>query len=931
MHSNHLFYQMSIDEVMNNFHTDVNGLKSAEAKTRLKTYGENKLKEVGKEPMILKFIKQFKDLMVIILIVSGSLSLYLGEYRDATIMYAIVLINAIISFFQEYRSEKMMDSLKSLIKAKAKVIRNGEEIEVEGTELVIGDIVKLEEGDSVPADLRVMEEHNLATNDFALTGESNPTRKFLHKIPGNAAIGDRNNLTFMGTTVATGNGLGIVIATGMQTEIGRIANLSQETTTELSPLQKELNNLAKQITVITLSIGAVLFAVGLALNFSLKEAFLFALGIAASCVPEGLPAEVSVALSLAAGRLAKKDAIVKKLSAVETMGSTHIICTDKTGTLTKNEMTVIKMLIGGKEYEVTGTGYEPNGTICSEDGKCLTKNEIGMFRLFFENGVFASNAHVNPPDAEHKVWYAIGDPTEAALITLAEKAGVKDEEINKESPEIHEYTFDSVRKRMSSVRKRDGKFVVYVKGSPQSVLEKCTKFWDGEKVRDITDKDKGFINEKDDDYANLALRNLGFAYREMANYDENTKMEDVEEELIWLGVVSMIDPPRDEVKDAMDSAAKAHIRVIIITGDYALTAKAIAKKINLHNEGMEAEITVINGDELEKTSDVDLLHKMQNTNLIFSRTSPEDKLRIVGLLKKAGEVVAVTGDGVNDAPALKKADIGVAMGRTGTDVAKDSAEIVLLDDSFATLVVAIKEGRVIFQNLKKTILASLQANGAELGAVLCSLIGTSIFHWPLAILAVQILAIDLVGELLPLASLTWDPPSERIMTEEPRNPNEHIMNKYSMIDVAWTGLLMGIIAYLNFLFLFVREGQSLINVGSDSIFYMRATTLTYVSIVFAQWANIMSRRAGGRESVFTKYFWSNRRLLLSFVLSGGLILLICYNPFVANYLRTAPLTMMDWICAAGGALIYLVIREIYKIFHRRKMEALEKVAALKTI
>lgn len=913
MSEGHPYYQMDVAEVLAHLKTQEDGLNIEDAKQRTQIYGFNKLATIARDPWFFKLLNQFKDLMVVILIVAGSLSLYLGEYRDAIIMYTIVLINALISFFQEYRAEKVMDSLKSLVKSGAKAVREGKELEIDSFELVPGDIVMLEEGDAVPADLRIFRENLLSTNDFALTGESNPTRKFIHAIKGDALLGDRNNLVFMGTTVATGNGLGIVVATGMQTELGRIANLSQITKPELSPLQKELNHLSANITKVTLIIGAALFAIGLGIHFSLRESFLFALGVAASCVPEGMPAQVSVALSLAAGRLANKKAVVKKLSAVETLGSTHIICTDKTGTLTKNEMTVQKIVTAQGVLNVTGLGYEPKGQIVQENGEILTDEDLWKYKLFFENGMFASNARVNPPDSEHKVWYAIGDPTEAALITLAAKAGLNPAGMDKKYPELKEFTFDSVRKRMASIRKMDNGIVAYVKGSPQSVLSRCTKILDGEKVRTLTEADRKQIETKDDQFATEALRNLGYAYKELPEFADNLGMEDVEKDLIWLGFVSMIDPPREEVAEAMEVALKANIRVIIITGDYALTAEAIAKKVGLNQSGNK-EITVVNGEELKKMSDVDLLQKLHFENLIFSRTAPEDKLRIVNLLKKAGEVVAVTGDGVNDAPALKKADIGVAMGKTGTDVAKDSAEIVLLDDSFGTLVSAIKEGRVIFQNLKKTILSSLTSNGGELFAVLISLFFTALFQYPMAILAVQILAIDLVGEMLPLTFLTWDPAQAKIMTERPRNPDEHIFNKHSLFDLAWAGALMGTIAYLNFVFLFFREGMPLTNVDSGSTFYMRATALTYVSIVLCQWMNILSRRAGGRVSVFSSYVWSNKRLLLSYLLSLFLILNIVYNPWVSQFLRTAPLSIFDWILALAGSIIYLAVRETYKVY-----------------
>jgi P-type Ca2+ transporter type 2C len=911
-------YQLSAEDTFKYLDTRPEGLTADEVQKRLDFYGKNQLVEINKDPLIFKLLGQFKDLMAVILMVAAGLNLYLHEYRDAIILFAIVFINALVSFFQEYRAERVMDSLKSLVMAKAKVIRDGKEVEIDGQMIVPGDIVVFEEGDAVPADLRVVTENSLGTNDFSLTGESSPVRKFTHLIPGEVEIGARNNLVFMGTTVATGNGQGVAFATGMKTEVGRIANLSQQTVAELSPLQKELNNMAKKVTYITLTVGVILFFLGILLHFSLREAFLFALGIAAACVPEGLPAQVSVALSLAAGRLAAKKAVVKKLSAVETLGSTHIICTDKTGTLTTNEMTVQKLLIGKNVFDVTEIGYEPKGKILDDKGAPLAKDELTKLVTFFETGVFASNARVSPPDSTHPKWYSIGDPTEAALITLAGKVGIDPVKLEKKYPEFKEFTFDAVRKRMSSIREREGKMWVYAKGAPLSVLERCTQFWDGKTVRPLTDSDRDFIKQKSDFFAMQALRNLGYAYREVTNYHHEFTMEEAECNLIWLGQVSMIDPPRKEVKAAIEAALKAYIRVIIITGDYALTAEAIAKKIGVNKFGEDKTITVVTGKELKKMSDIDLLQKLIFANLIFARTSPEDKLRIVDLLKRAGEVVAVTGDGVNDAPALKRADIGVAMGKTGTEVAKNSSELILLDDSFGTLVSAIKEGRTIFQNLRKTITSSLTSNGGELFAVLISLLFTSLFHWPLAIVAVQILAIDLIGEMLPLTFLTSDLPQEKIMTTPARKPNEHFIDPPILLNIAWCGFMMGALGYLNFIFILFHEGVSPVNLALDNPVYMRATTLTYVTIVFCQWANIFSRRAG-EESVFTRYAWSNRNLLIAYVVSLFFILNIVYNPYVSPFLYTKPLMALDWTLALVAAFVYLLIREFYKLMVRRKI------------
>lgn len=905
-----LYYQRSPEEIFKALHTNPEGLSAEEARHRLDFYGPNKLVAVAKESMVLKFLRQFKDLMVIILIVAGALSVYMQDTHGAIIMFLIVGLNAVIGFVQEYKAERIMNSLKMLIAAKAKVIRDNKELEIPSDQLVPGDIVQLEEGDAVPADLRLFEEHKLGTNDFALTGESNPARKFTHPIAGEVAVGDRNNIAFLGTTVAMGNAKGIVVGTGMQTEIGRIAHLSQQTATELSPLQNEINHLAKNLTVITVIIGAILFFIAIALKFSLREAFIFAVGVAACMVPEGLPAEVSVALSLAAGRLAQKHAVIKKLSAVETLGATHIICTDKTGTLTKNEMTVQKILIGSTVFDITGVGYEPKGAVVGM--------ETSAYSLFFETGLLASNAKVNPPDAEHPTWYCIGDPTEAALITLGEKAGLNPVDLDKQYPEIREYPFDAARKRMSSVRQREGKYILYAKGAPQSLLERCTRIWDGHTIRPLTDEDRQFIKTKDDEFASMALRNIAYATRELDAFSPAMEMEAAEQELVFLGLASMIDPPREEVREAMEMARKAHIRVIMITGDYALTAAAIAKKIGMNGDKKDDELTVVTGKELEAMTDIELLQKLIHTNLIFARTSPENKLRIVGLLKRAGEIVAVTGDGVNDAPALKRADIGVAMGKTGTEVAKDSAEIILLDDSFGTLVAAVKEGRTIFRNIVKAIRSSIAANTWELSVVLLSLIAAAFFETPLAILTLQILAVDLVAELLPITALTWDPPQKDIMTQAPRNPHEHVFNRFTLINMTWTGFMMGLFAFLNFVGLFYRNGISFIGLESTHPLYARATTLTYVTLAVVSWVNILYKRINPDESLFTRYLWSNRRLLLSIGISLLLVLMLVYTRVPSEFLQTAPLSGSDWLYAILGGGLYILVYEVVKKVNRSR-------------
>jgi len=911
-------YRLSTEEVMEQYDTSSEGLTLAQANARLTDYGPNRLHAAKKESPITKYLRQFKDYMIFLLVLSSSMAFYLGDTRTGVILLALVLFNTTIGFTQEYKAEKIMESLGKLVTAVAKVVREGKLIQIASTELVPGDIVYIEEGDFVPADLRIIDESELASNDFALTGESNPSRKFTHLLSADVELGDRQNLVFMGTTIATGHAHGVVIGTGMQTELGRIANLSQDTKSDLSPLQKELNNIATRVTQGAFVLCAVLLPIAIKTGLSNKDAFLFAIGIASSIIPQGLPAEINTALAHAANKLAKARALVKKLSAVETLGATSIICTDKTGTLTKNEMTVEKILLGQTIYRVTGSGYEPNGNITNAKGEILDEKSLKELEIFFAAGAMASNAQVNEPDEDHIDWYTVGDPTEGSLITLARKAGVEPTELDALYPELKEFAFDSIRKRMSSIRAwGDGKQIyVFSKGAPESILDKCEDVWDHNHTRELTSKSRKFILDYHENMAEEAMRNLAFAYKVLpANTDlDKLTMEEAESGLTLIGVASMIDPIREEVIQAMKDAHKAHIKVSIITGDYATTAKAVAIKAGLSNEGKD--IKVISGLEIRTMDDSYILKLLKSENVIFSRVSPEDKLRIVGLVKDSGQVVAVTGDGINDAPALKRADIGVAMGRTGTDVAKQSADIILLDDSFNTLVDAIRQGRIVFQNIKKGTLSCFTSNLAELTVNLSSLAAFSIFHVPLAISVMQILAIDLIAELFPLAALGWDPADGELMDDQPRNPVKHILEPRSIIDLSWSGFLIGVLAFSNYLLFFSRAHISPHTVTPWSPIHMEATSITYLTIVLCQLGNIMQRRS--RYGIFTLYQFKNNKLWLALALSMFCVANIIYNPWIAPYFRAGPLAFIDWIYAITAMIIFVFIRELYRVSRKPK-------------
>lgn len=903
------YYRLSVEDALDDLRSSPDGLGKVEAAERLKHIGQNRLERTKHTATWIIFIRQFKNLLVAILVVSAGISLYLHNVKTATIMFLIAFANAVVGFFQEHKAETLLSSLEQLVVPQAKVVRGGKIRSIDSGELVPGDVIFLEAGDSVPADARVLREDELATNDFALTGESQPTRKFKHAITAEVPIGSRHNMLYMGTTVALGSGHAVVVGTGMHTELGRIAGLAQTTHTDTSPLQREMNNLGVRLTQGTLLLAAILTIVELQADLGLKTSLLFAISIAAAMIPNGLVAEVNITLAQTASRMAKARALVKKLSAVETLGATSVIATDKTGTLTKNEMTVTQVLIGRSEYPVSGTGYETNGVVCSKNAKPLSGSALKDLHLFFQTGALASNAEVNPPDEDHPVWYVVGDPTEGALITLARKAGLEPSQLNTLFPEKKEYAFDSARKRMTSVREVDGKLYAFVKGAPESVLMCSAELWDHGHVRKLTAADRAFFERYNEAHAEQAERNLAFAYRVLPKgFDPNVHhLEDAEQKLTFLGIVSMVDPLREQVPGAMAAAQKAHIKINIITGDFPTTAQAIARKAGL-NQG---NITVVMGDELPHLTDAQVLEMLLRGGAVFSRVSPEDKLRIVELAKASHHVVAVTGDGINDAPALKRADIGVAMGRTGTDVAINAAEIVLLDDSFATLVTAIEQGRLTFQNIKKATRCALTDNMGELITILISLLATAIWGIPAAITAIQILAIDIVAEMFPITALGWDPAGRNLMREKPRDPSDHIINRSTILEFVGFGLLAAVLAYANYLFFFSRHHISAEGLSTHAAPYLQATILTYVTIVFCQFMNLLLVRTQG-QPLWSSYLWSNKKLLAAFGISLFLILNIVYNPLVQPYFGSGPLTGWDWLSALAAGGLYTLVR----LFHR---------------
>ncbi len=910
------YYHLTAQEVMEQLGTSKEGLPRDKARERLGKYGKNELKGKGGVPEWLLFLSQFRDVMVILLIVAGVISFVIGNYRDGIVMFVIVIVNAVIGFIQEYKAGKILDKLKDLIKSPAAVMIDGKLSKITQDELVPGDVIRVETGDKIPADIRIIESFNLETNDFSLTGESMPQGKHSNAIKEKSTLADRDNMAYLGTTVASGNAMGIVVATGMDTEMGKIATMAEETGKVESPLEKELKVLGYRLTLIVLALSVLLFFVSQLQGFSFFTSMMYALGVAVAAVPQALPAQVTVALSAASNRLASKKAVVKNLSSVETLGSTTVIATDKTGTLTKNEMTVTTVWFDGKEYEVTGVGYKPEGEILEKGGEPLTQEEIDEMEVMLDAATMASNAEIHEPDENHNSWYPIGDPTEAALITLSTKLGTHSPKEDEENPELHEFSFDSERKRMSSVRQFEDRQVLTMKGATDSVLSISKFIYKDGKKEPMTEEHRDKIRKLNEKYSKDALRVLAIAYRPLESDGRDYVIEEIEKDVIFLGLAGMIDPPKEGVREAVMDCHTAKIRTFIITGDHAITARAVGKEIELSGD---KEPLVVTGGELEDMDDKELLEILRkDESIIFSRVDPKDKLRVVQLLEEDKQIVAVTGDGVNDAPALKRAHIGVAMGKTGSDVAKEASQLVLLDDSFPTLVSAVREGRTIYNNLRKTVLASMTTNGAELTVVLLGLAAVALKNWAIPILAIQILAIDLLAEVFPLTFLTYDPSPEGIMNLPPRNQKEHIINKFTALEVGLLGVAIGALAFTNFALFMLRNSVTL-SVGTEhTMLYAKATTLSYLTIAYCQFSNVLSRRFE-QASIFSKNFWTNKILLWSIVGSMGMIFIAVYGPTIHEFLSFAAISLIDWIHVFGAAVVFLGVCEFVKLLKRKNI------------
>jgi Ca2+-transporting ATPase len=872
-------------EVLRSLKSSEKGLTQEETEKRLQEFGFNELRKERRITALEVFANQFKSFLIMILIFASAISFVLGEVTDGIAISAILVLNAILGFVQEYRAEKAIEALKKLAAPKAKVMREGKEAIIQAREIVPGDIILFETGDRVAADARLIEAMNLKIEEALLTGESVPSLKFVEALPTDTSLADRENMAYSGTTATYGRGKGVVVATGMETEFGKIAEHIQEAGEEPTPLQLRLKSLGITLGVLVLLVCAVLFAIQTLAGQPILESFIMAVAVAVSAVPEGLPAVVTVSLALGVRKMSARNAIVRRLASVETLGATTVICSDKTGTLTEDEMTVTKAFVNGRFFEITGAGYDPQGGFFNE-GKLIDPEEEAGLSLLLKIGCLCNHASLE----ESGNWSVIGDPTEGALLTLAAKAGIWKDELSKKNPFIAEIPFDSLSKRMTTIHELDGKRVAYVKGAPEILVELSSSVYEDGGVRRLSRDDKESLLVAVKDMAADALRVLALAYRELPAGIEFSS-EEVERDLVLVGIVGMIDPPKEGVKEAIAICKGAGIRVVMITGDHELTAQAIAEDIGM----IEENGRVITGVELDKMGDEELGREVERF-VVYARTSPQHKVRVLEALEKRGHVVAMTGDGVNDAPAVKGADIGISMGIKGTDVTREASDMVLADDNFATIVKAVEEGRGIYDNIRKFIRLLLSTNLDEILLVA----GATLLGLPLPILPIQVLWVNVISDGLPALALSFDPYEKDIMQRKPRSPKEGIFH----------GMLLFILAAavvdfaVEMLLVVYWKNTSFVSLK-------RLRTMIFTSTVLFELFFVFNCRSEKR-SVFRTNPFENKGLVLAVVLSLLLQLAVIYVPFFQPLFETVSLNASDWlIILAMSASGLLILPEIF--------------------
>lgn len=873
--------------------TSRTGLTKDEVSRRQAHDGPNVLKQIKGASWLTKFTQNFTSMMAILLWVAGAIA-FVAQLEELGIaIWLVNIINGLFSFWQEYQAGKETDALSKMLPSYSRVVRDGHDQKVLTSDLVVGDIVKLEEGDNVAADIRLLAATQVQVDQSALTGEVNPVNKGAQAIdPTGKNHFEFGDIVFSGTSLVKGNLVGVVVKIGMATDFGKIAELTQQVKEDISPLQKELNTLTKQLSVLAVSIGLIFFLVAtLFVHYPLVKSFIFALGMIVAFIPEGLSPTVTLSLAGAVKRMARQNALVKKLASVETLGAASVICSDKTGTLTQNQMTVSSLWTVAKHYQVTGEGYEAKGKVVDGPRQVNEETDADLYELL-RGGLLADNARLVPPDDHHPRYTVLGDPTEACLEVVAKKAGLNAHDERQVSPRQRELPFDSERKMMTVIVKADPThpFNTYTKGAPNQVLKHCTSYLNHGQVLALTDEVRQQIDAANDGYARRGLRVLAVAARTYQGDPSDATIANVETGLTFIGLSVMLDPPRKEVAAAAQLCHRAHIKIIMMTGDYSLTAESIARQIGIVLP--DQPVTVITGDQLKTMAKADLKQALAD-QVIFARMAPEQKYDVVTTLQEMGEVVAVTGDGVNDAPALKKADIGVAMGLTGTDVAKQAADMILTDDNFASIVAAIKEGRGVYQDIRKFLLYILNSNTPEaVPSLLFLLSGGTI---PLALTVMQILSIDLGTDLIPALGLGKEVAEASVMDRPPRSKQEHLITKNLLLKAfTWYGLLSSLLCVAGFFFANAINGHAFPALATSGFDYRQATTMTLAVIIFCQIAAVLNIRYE-TQSVFNRHFFDNSMIFLGIIFEVVLLLCLTYVPVLQDVFGTVPLGPAQWL------------------------------------
>ncbi|MCX5336733.1 cation-transporting P-type ATPase [Streptomyces sp. NBC_00140] len=904
--------ELTAGEVFTDLGTSRRGLSTDRARAGLERYGANEMPRTRRRPVWRQLGAQFTDLFAVVLIVASGitfLAYWLEEPRDvgtlqlAVAILGVVVLNAAIGFAQEYSAERTAQALEAMVPHACRVLRDGRRLEVPARDLVPGDVVVLEAGDAVPADCRVVEAHELAVNNAPLTGESNPVSCTADPVAAGSPL-EARNCVFMGTDVVAGSGRAVVYATGATTEFGRIYRLAAAAPRQKTPLQHQVASMARRVAVAALAIGALMFAVRLPTGESLVPAFVFALGVMVAMVPEGLPATLSVSLAIGVRRMARRRALIKKLLAVEALGSTTVVCTDKTGTLTQAEMTVTRVWAGDAAHAVTGVGYAPGGEV----------SDAAPVRELLRVAAQCCNARLIPPqDAQH--WRVLGDTTEGALLVVAAKAGLDPGAEESVAPRVTEFPFDSDRKLMTTVHKNGAGYQACVKGAPAELLARCTDVEWEEYSGPLTEEERATALAASDELASQALRVLAVARRDLDR--SRPAQDEAESGLTFLGLVGMLDPPRPEVADAVAACRRAGIRIVMVTGDHPLTGEAVARRVGIVRGPDPVVVTGARLDTMDEESLDALL--AQPSELLLCRVSPEHKMRVVTAFQRKGEVVAVTGDGANDAPALKHADIGVAMGASGTDVAREAASMVLLDDSFASIAVAVRLGRAVYQNIRKFLVYLFSHNIGELVPILAA----TFAGFPLVpISAVQILAIDLGSDVLPALALGAEPPEPDVMDRPPRSRRERLFSAAVVGRILFLGGIQALCVTAIFFWHVGASGIPFDDFTKDTPVYREAITMVQAGIVLSQFFNALAVRTD-RQSILKVGLLSNPALLAAGGFGVALMAAISYVPLLQAVFNTAPLDAADWAVLAGLGTLPLIADEIRKWWLRRRADRLK--------